>query len=72
MGNIHLRVALLRSKKDLTQAELAARVDVDQRTISAIETGRRKPSIDLAIRLAKEFGVTLDDLLGKEEMVIVA
>lgn len=72
MNNIQLRVSLLRSKSGLTQEQLAARVKVDQRTISHIETGRRKPSIDLAIRLAKEFGVSLDELLGENEMVIAA
>jgi len=60
-------VARLRQARGLKQQELADRVGVDQRTISHIEKMRRKPSIKLAIQLANEFGISLDELLGKDE-----
>ena len=62
-------VAQLRKERGLKQQELADRVGVDQRTISHIENERRKPSIKLAIQLANEFGISLDELLGNSEQI---
>ncbi len=48
--------------QDITQQELADRVDVTRQTIVSIETGRYKPSIALALRLAEAFGVPVEAL----------
>lgn len=72
MNDLKSRVADLRAKKRLTQRQLALAVGVDQRTISHIEKGIRKPSINLAIRLAKEFDISLDELLGRDEVMEMA
>lgn len=56
----------LRERKGLTQQELAVRVDVAQATVANWESGRREPDINILIRIAKLFNVTLDELVMKE------
>ena len=45
---------------EMTQAELAERVDVTRQTIIAIEQGRYSPSLEMAFQIARVFGVPLD------------
>jgi putative transcriptional regulator len=45
---------------EMTQAQLAERVDVTRQTIIAIEQGRYSPSLEMAFRIARVFGVPLD------------
>ncbi|MGI5271693.1 helix-turn-helix transcriptional regulator [Nonomuraea sp. CA-218870] len=47
---------------EMTQAELADRVGVTRQTIIAIEQGRYSPSLEMAFRIARVFGVGLDDV----------
>ena len=47
---------------EMTQAELADRVGVTRQTIIAIEQGRYSPSLEMAFRIARVFGVPLDDV----------
>lgn len=70
MDTIGCRVTRLREKRGLTKNQLAKLVGIGAGQISHIENDIRQPSIDLAIRLANEFGVTLDELLGKVEMKV--
>ncbi|MEW6338596.1 MAG: helix-turn-helix transcriptional regulator [Acidobacteriota bacterium] len=66
MGN---RVRLHRFLRgELNQAELAARVGVSRQTIVAIEKGNYNPSVELALRLARELGATVEELFSLEEM----
>jgi putative transcriptional regulator len=51
-----------RAKKDWTQEELANEVGVTRKTINAIENGRDIPSVYLALKLAKAFGVRVEDI----------
>lgn len=51
-----------RARLDLTQEELADRVGVRRQTILAIEKGRYAPSALLAFRLARELGMSVDEL----------
>ncbi|HCM28481.1 MAG TPA: transcriptional regulator [Treponema sp.] len=46
---------------EMTQAELADRVNVTRQTIIAIEQGRYSPSLEMAFRIARVFGVPLDE-----------
>lgn len=55
----------IRTEKRLTQAQLAEKLNVQQSTISMIETGERNPSADLLLRMASALGVTVDELIGK-------
>jgi putative transcriptional regulator len=46
----------------MTQEELAGRAGVTRQTIISIERGRYRPSIELALRLARVFGVPVEAL----------
>jgi putative transcriptional regulator len=61
------RVKELRTSAGLRQEDLADRVDVSRQTIISIENGRYNPSLELAWRLSKTLGVTIEDLFGFEE-----
>jgi putative transcriptional regulator len=45
----------------MTQAELADRVGVTRQTIIAIEQGKYSPTLEMAFRIARVFGVPLDE-----------
>lgn len=46
----------------MTQKQLAKRVGVSRQTMNAIENCRHAPTIDVAIRIADVFGITVDQL----------
>jgi putative transcriptional regulator len=56
------RLEELRTQKGWTQQELADRVEVSRQTIISLEHGRYNPSITLAFRLARQFGVAIENL----------
>ena len=57
------RIRELRFKNDeMTQKYLAERVGVSRQTMNAIENGRHAPTIDVAMRIADVFGITVDQL----------
>ena len=58
-------IKLWREHRGLTQAQLARAVGTRARYISQLETGHKRPSLDLAIALAKTLSVTVDDLIGE-------
>jgi putative transcriptional regulator len=64
MGNweLHNKIKVHRAIKDLTQESLANKIGVTRKTINAIENGRFVPSTILAIKLARFFGVKVEDL----------
>jgi putative transcriptional regulator len=51
----------------MTQAELAERLGVTRQTIIAIEQGRYSPSLEMAFRMARVFGVTLEQVFQYPE-----
>lgn len=57
------RIRELRETLSLTQAELAARVNVADSYISLIEHGKKQASLEIYITIANALGVTLDELL---------
>ena len=59
------KVEAARKKKGLTQEELADKTGVSQSMINHIEKGRKKPSMDIAIAIAREFNTTVDSLLAR-------
>lgn len=56
-----------RAKKDMTQQDLAAKVQVSRQTINSIEAGKYVPSTVLALKIAREFGVRLEDVFELED-----
>ena len=65
---IRNRIRRLRFDHDeMTQEELANRAGCTRQTIIALEQGKYVPSIELAFRIAKAFGVSLEDVFQYEE-----
>lgn len=57
------RIAALRRGANLSQGELARRLQVSPSAIGMYEQGRREPSGEILVALARTFGVTVDYLL---------
>jgi len=60
-------IKIERAKKDLTQADLAELVGVTRLTIHSIETGKFKPSVMLAMKIAACFGVPVEAIFELED-----
>ena len=56
------RLKVLRAERDWSQAELAGRIGVSRQAVNAIETGKHDPSLPLAFRLARLFGLTIEEI----------
>ena len=56
------RLKVLRAERDWTQAQLADALDVSRQTINAIETGKFDPSLPLAFRAARLFGMPIEEI----------
>ena len=68
MTKIANRIRRLRFDNDeMTQEELANRAGCTRQTIIALEQGKYVPSIELAFRIARSFGVTLEEVFQYEE-----
>jgi len=62
------RVRELREQHDaMTQAELGDAIGVTRQTVIAIEQNRYSPSLESAFRIARLFGVGLEDVFSWEE-----
>ena len=68
----HEKLQKLRSDEGLTQEELAEKLFVSRTAVSKWESGRGYPSIDSLKAIAKHFHVTIDELIGTEEVVALA
>jgi len=64
MKNLRLKSA--RAALDLSQQDLADRVNVSRQTISAIEKGDYNPTINLCVAICRVLGKTLDELFWPE------
>lgn len=67
MSSISSSLEAERKNKDMTQDELARLVDVTRQTIIAIEKGNYSPSVELALRLSKILGISVEDLFKINE-----
>jgi len=56
------RLRVLRAENGWSQAELAKRLEVARQSINAIETGKFDPSLPLAFRIAKLFGLPVESI----------
>jgi putative transcriptional regulator len=57
----------LRAERGWSQAELGARLEVSRQTINALEVGKYDPSLPLAMRIARLFERTIEDVFLYEE-----
>jgi len=60
------KIKIERAKVNITQAELAEKVNVSRQTINAMELGKYVPSTVLALKIAKVFGKTVNEIFELE------
>ncbi len=56
------RLKVLRAERDWTQAQLAQQLDVSRQTVNALEKGKYDPSLPLAFKVARLFGLAIEDV----------
>ena len=61
------RLEELRKERGIRQEELAAALEVSRQTIGSLENGRYNPSILLAFKIAKYFGMSIEEIFIYEE-----
>ena len=61
------RIEAIRGERGIRQEELAKALGVSRQTISSLENGRYNPSILLAYKLAKFFGMSIEEIFIFEE-----
>jgi putative transcriptional regulator len=61
------RIRVYRAEHRLSQAELAEHIGVSRKTISTIEVGRFVPSTVTALKIARHFGVSVEDVFWLED-----
>ena len=61
------RIAALRKERKLSQAELADALEVTRQTVISLEGGRYNASLPLAHKIAKYFGLTIEEVFLFEE-----
>lgn len=64
-----LKIKELREEVQLTQTELAKKIGTSQRNVSNWETGTSEPDLETIGKLADIFGVSIDELFGKDSVV---
>jgi transcriptional regulator with XRE-family HTH domain len=62
------RLRRVREQRGLTLTEAATMAGISKSTLSRLETGQRKPSLELLLPLAATYRVPLDDLVGAPEV----
>lgn len=66
-NNLRNRLETIRKERGIKQEELAAAVEVSRQTIGSLENGRYNPSIILAFKIARYFGMSIEEIFIYEE-----
>ena len=61
------RIEEIRKQRGIRQEELAKMLGVSRQTVSSLENGRYNPSISLAFKVARCFGLTIEEVFIYEE-----
>jgi len=61
------RLKVLRAERDRTQAQLANELEVSRQTVNAIEKGKFDPSLPLAFKAARLFGMSIEQIFQDDE-----
>ena len=64
------RIRKLRKEKNLSQQDLGYELGVTKVSVCGYENGTRTPSLDVLVNISEVLGVSLDYLVGREEVVI--
>lgn len=60
------RLRVLRAEREWSQADLAVKLEVSRQSVNAIETGKYDPSLPLAFKLARVFGMRIEEIFEEE------
>jgi putative transcriptional regulator len=60
------RLRVLRAERGWSQLELGGRIGVSRQAVNAIETGKHDPSLPLAFRIARLFGLRIEEVFDDE------
>lgn len=61
------RLKVARAEMDITQGELAECIGVTRQAVNSIELGKYVPSTELALKMARVLGKTVEELFQLEE-----
>lgn len=65
--NMKNRLEEIRKQRGIKQEDLASVLEVSRQTIGSLENGRYNPSITLAFKIARYFGMSIEDIFIYEE-----
>ncbi|MGD6857977.1 helix-turn-helix transcriptional regulator [Bacillus infantis] len=68
--DLSVKIKKLRAENNLTQEQLAEKLQVSRSTISSWETGRSYPDLEMVIGICDSFNVSLDFLLREDEKMV--
>lgn len=68
LDQVGSRLKLLRTQRGITLTSLAEATGISKSTLSRLETGQRRPSLEVLLPLAQAYRVPLDDLVGAPEV----
>jgi putative transcriptional regulator len=66
------KIKVYRAMHDWTQEQLAQRVNVTRKTINTVENGKFVPSAYLALKIARAFGTSVEDVFQIDDDISVA
>ncbi|NBV20125.1 helix-turn-helix transcriptional regulator [Janthinobacterium sp.] len=69
---LHNRIAVFRAERGMSRRELAEAVGVNNQTIGYLERGDYKPSLELAMKIARHFGVSVEMLFSFQRFESIA
>lgn len=69
LSQVGVRLRRLREKKSLSLADLSRTTGISKSTLSRLEAGQRKPSLELLLPLAAALGVALDEIVAAPRIV---
>jgi DNA-binding XRE family transcriptional regulator len=70
--NLHNRISVFRAEHGISRRELAEAVGVNGQTIGYLERGDYKPSLELALKIARHFGVAVEMLFSFDRFEPIA
>ena len=68
LADVGPRLRRVRAQRDVTLTELAAATGISKSTLSRLETGQRKPSLELLLPIAAAHRIPMDELVGAPEV----
>jgi putative transcriptional regulator len=70
--NLYNRIAVFRAERGLSRRQLAEAVGVNVQTIGYLERGDYKPSLELALKIARHFGAPVEMLFSLKRFESIA